>query len=76
MNILCFPKNCTNVFFCDPCVYATVQKFRLLDYVILLHAAVLGKNSKGLVSIWFQYSSFLVCKAYMRKANARNHNKS
>ena len=24
-------------FLCDPCFYATVQKFRLLDYVILLH---------------------------------------
>ena len=25
--------------FCDPCFYATVQKFRLLDYVILLYAS-------------------------------------
>ena len=31
MKILYFPKN--SYLFCDPGFYATVQKFRLLDYV-------------------------------------------
>ena len=35
-------------FFCDPCLYATLQKFRLLDYVILLRATILGMTLKGL----------------------------
>ena len=34
MKVLYFPKK-SPPFFCDPCFYATVQKFRLL-YVILL----------------------------------------
>ena len=41
-------------FFCDSCFYATAQKIRLLDYVILLHATVLGMTLKGLVSVCFQ----------------------
>ena len=41
MKILYFPKKFLK-FFCDPCFYATVQKFSLLDYAILLHATILG----------------------------------
>ena len=49
MKILNFPKNYSNIFFEDPCFYATVQKFRQLDYVKLLHATVLGMTLKDLV---------------------------
>ena len=31
MKMLYFPRNSSNIFFCDPCFYATVQTFRLLD---------------------------------------------
>ena len=48
MKILYFPKKIPVIFFCDPCFYATVQNFRLLDYDILLHATVLGMTLKGL----------------------------
>ena len=41
-------------FSCDPCSYAFVQKFKMLGYVILLHAALLGMTLKGLVSICLQ----------------------
>ena len=54
MKALYFPKNFSSIFFCDPCFYATVQKFRLLDYVKLLHAIVLDMAFKGLLSICFQ----------------------
>ena len=53
MKILYFPKKLL-YFFCDPCFYATAQKFRLLDFVILLHATILGMTLKGLVSICSQ----------------------
>ena len=49
MKILYFSKYSSNIFFCDPCFYETVQKFRPLDYVILSHATVLGMTLKGLV---------------------------
>ena len=49
MNILNFPK----YFFCDPSFYVTVQKFRMLGYMVLLHATVLGIMLKGLVSSCF-----------------------
>ena len=39
-------------FLYDPCFYATVQRFRLLDYVILLHATVLGMTLKDLVFVF------------------------
>ena len=39
------------IFFCDPCFYVTVEKFRLLDYVILLHATFLSMALKGLLSV-------------------------
>ena len=52
--------------FSDPGFYATVQKFRLLHYVILLHAKVLNMTLKGLLINSFQWSSFLV-KAFLRK---------
>ena len=55
--MLYFPK-ISQIYFCDPCFYATVGKFRLLGDVILLHATVLGMTVKGLVSICFQKSSF------------------
>ena len=54
MNILNFPK----YFFCDPSFYVTVQKFRMLGYMVLLHATVLGIMLKGLVSSCFQSRSF------------------
>ena len=38
------------LFLCDPCFYATVQRFKLLDYIILLHATILGKTLKSVVS--------------------------
>ena len=38
-------------FFCDPCFYVTVQKFRLPYYLILLHEAVLHMTLKGVRSI-------------------------
>ena len=37
-----------SIIFCDPCFYAIFQKFRLLDCVILLDAAVLRMTLKGL----------------------------
>ena len=40
MEILYFPN--FPPFFSDPHFYATVKNFRLLDYVMLLHATVLG----------------------------------
>ena len=51
------------------------KKFRLLDYVILLHAAKLDMVLKGLVSFCSQKSSFLVGKVYLRKTDAFNYNK-
>ena len=39
MKILHFPKNYFNIF---SLIVATAQKFRLIDYVVLLHVAVLG----------------------------------
>ena len=44
-------QNSSNIFFCDPYFYAIVQRLRLLDHVILLHASVLGMTLKALVSI-------------------------
>ena len=50
MKILYFPKNFSNIYiFCSPYFYATVRKFRLLDYVILLYAAVLAVTFKSQV---------------------------
>ena len=51
MKVFYFPKNSSNIFFWDPCFYLTVQKYRLLDYVILLHATVLDVTLKGLVFV-------------------------
>ena len=65
MKILFFPQN--SYFFCDN---ATVQKFRLLHFVILLHATTLGMTLKGLLSICFQWSSILVGKTYLTKADS------
>ena len=39
-NFIFSPK--IPIFFFGPCFYATVQKFRLLECVILLHATILG----------------------------------
>ena len=66
METLYFPNHS----FCDPRFYKTIQKFRLLDYVILLHATVLGMTLKGLVKF------ISVGKTYLRKAHTCNHNKS
>ena len=54
MKILCFPPKIPLLFFCKPCFHATVQKLRLPDYVILLHATILGMTLKGLVIICSQ----------------------
>ena len=35
-------KDIPLIFFSDPCFYATGQKFKPLDYVILLHGTILG----------------------------------
>ena len=75
MKSLYFPKNSSRLFFCDPCFYWTAQKFRVLDYVILLCAIVLGITLRVRWSICFHWSSFLVGEAYLRKADAFNHNK-
>ena len=53
MKILYFPKIFL-YFLSDPSFYATVQKFRLLDYVVLLHTTILGMTLKGLVSVCSQ----------------------
>ena len=74
MKIYIFQKNFP-IFVCDSCFYATVQKFRLSDCIILLHAAILGMTLKGLVSACSQQSSFLVGKAHLRRTNACNHKK-
>ena len=50
MKMFDFPKKFLRYFFCDPCFYATVEKFRLLDHVIVLHATILGMTLKGLLS--------------------------
>ena len=47
-------KSCTLprivlIFFCDTRFYATVQKFRQPNYVILEHATILGMTLKDLV---------------------------
>ena len=55
MKIFYFPNKIPIVFFfCDSCFYATVQKFRLLDYAILLHATIWVMTLKGLVNICSQ----------------------
>ena len=74
MKVLYFPKKFLYFFF-DPCFHPTVQKFRLLDHATMLHATILGMTLKGLVSVCSQQSSFLVGKAYLRKADACKHNK-
>ena len=53
MKILYFRKNSSNIFFCDSCFYASAQKFRVLDYVILLYATVLSMILKRPVGICF-----------------------
>ena len=68
MKILNFPKHSTNMFSVI-LFYATVQNFRLQ------HATVLDMTLKGLLCICFQWSLFLVGKAYLGKADAYNHKK-
>ena len=75
MKILYFLKNSSSNSSVILVFFATVQKLKLPDYVILLHASVLGVILKGLVSICFQWSSFLVSKAYLREADPWNRNK-
>ena len=53
MKILDFSKNFLYFFF-DPRFYPNVEKFRLLDHVIMLHAAILGMTLKDLVSVCSQ----------------------
>ena len=53
MEILYFPEKFL-YFFSDPCFYPTAQKFRRVDYVIVLHATILGMTLKGLVSVCCQ----------------------
>ena len=59
------------VFFCDLCFYVTVQMFRLLDYVILLHATVLSMILKGLVKFISGWQDL-----YLRKTDVCIHNKN
>ena len=75
MKILYFLKNSSNNSSVIIVFFATVQKLKLFDYVILLHGSVLGVILKGLASICFQWSSFLVSKVHLRKADSWNHNK-
>ena len=44
-------------FFFDPGFYATAQKFRLVDYVALLHATIPGMTLKCLVSVCSEQNS-------------------
>ena len=73
MKIFYFSKSCVKYFFCDSYFYATVQKFRVLDYA-MLHATILGTALKDLVSFDSRKSLFLVGKTYLRKADSCNHN--
>ena len=59
MKKICFSL----YFFCDPCFYATVEKFRLLDYLILLYATVLGMTLKSLVFV-FNKVHFIIDKKF------------
>ena len=51
MKILYFLKN-SSIFSVILVFYATVQKFRLLDYVMLLYPTVLSMTLKGLVKFY------------------------
>ena len=51
---LYFPIKSLQYFFCDPYFYVTVQKFRVLYYVILLRATILCMALKGLLSVYSQ----------------------
>ena len=62
MKILYIRKNCSNIV---SVMLVFMQLPRSLDYVILFHVTVLGMVLKGLLSIWFQWSSFLVGKVYL-----------
>ena len=50
MKSLYFPQKLLKYFFCDSCFYATVHKFRLLDYVACKNP---GHDIKGLVSVCY-----------------------
>ena len=50
MKSLYFPPKLLKYFFCDSCFYATVHKFRLLDYVACKNP---GHDIKGLVSVCY-----------------------
>ena len=51
--------------FCDACFYATIQKFRLLDYVFTLYALVLGMTLKRLVFV-FNKVHFIMSKKFIQ----------
>ena len=53
MKVLYFPKKFLYFFF-DPCFHPTVEKFRLLDHVTMLHATILDMTLKALVSVCSQ----------------------
>ena len=57
MKILYFPKN--SYLFCDPGFYATVQKFRLLDYVTV--ACNSRHDIKGPGKSWFSKTFINSC---------------
>ena len=42
MKVIYFSKKFLKYLFSDSCFYVTLQKFRLLDYVMLLHVTILG----------------------------------
>ena len=51
IKVLYFPQKSLWYFFSDPCFCATVQKFRLLDQIIMLNATILGMTLKSMVSV-------------------------
>ena len=67
MKMLYFPRN-SSVFFLWS--YPTVQEFRMLDYVILVHATVLGMMLNGLgkgnISTVYYIFNFLKSKTFLK----------
>ena len=59
MKILCCPKSSSNIF---PVILICMQLSRSLDCYICYAVTVLGMTLKELLSLCFQYSSFLVGK--------------
>ena len=55
MKIFYFPNNFSNIFFGDPCFYATLQTFRLVDcHNAICKNPILNDAPKDLVSVHFK----------------------